>query len=138
AERDAAIHAPGALPAQLLLGSQREVLPVVVHAFAGVAFVEPDPVNLQKCAKLAHRAAEASNAAGWPNRVRACAFWGRGWRAAGGRLCCCPSRGLARARAQSVTTCGRGSAAPRPAPSRRRLGSSRCTRRRRPSTTVIA
>ena len=54
AERDAAVHAAGALPPELLLRLEREVLLVVVHAVIRVALVEADPMDLEKRAKLAH------------------------------------------------------------------------------------
>jgi hypothetical protein len=54
AERHAAVHAPRALPAQLFLRLEREVLLVVTHAFGRVALVEPDSVDLQEGPKFTH------------------------------------------------------------------------------------
>jgi hypothetical protein len=54
AERHAAVHAARTLTAQLGLWLQREVLVVVAHPTDGVALVEADPVDLQKCAELTH------------------------------------------------------------------------------------
>ena len=54
AERDAAVHAPRALPPQLLRRLKVEVLPVIVHALLGIALVEADPMDLQERAELSH------------------------------------------------------------------------------------
>ena len=48
AEGDPAVHAAGALAAELLGGLEREVLLVVAHAAARFALVEADPVDLEE------------------------------------------------------------------------------------------
>ena len=48
AERDPAVHAAGALAAELLLALQPEVLLVVADPPARVSLVEADPVDLEK------------------------------------------------------------------------------------------
>src|ERR1700761_1930373 len=54
AERDAAVHAAGALAAQLLGRLEAEVLLVVVDAGVRVALVEADPVDLEERSQLSH------------------------------------------------------------------------------------
>ena len=54
AERDAAVHAPRTLAAQLVLRLKREVLIEIAHALVRVALVEADPVDLQERAELTH------------------------------------------------------------------------------------
>jgi hypothetical protein len=49
------------LTAQLGLGLQREILVVVADAAARIALVKADPMDLEKCSKLAHGARKASN-----------------------------------------------------------------------------
>ena len=48
AERNAAVHAAGALTLKLGRGLQREVLVVVADTLAGIALIEADPMDLQK------------------------------------------------------------------------------------------
>src|SRR5919109_1127795 len=54
AERDAAVHAASALVAQPAVVGQREVLPIVAHALAGIALLEADPLQAEERAELAH------------------------------------------------------------------------------------
>jgi hypothetical protein len=60
AERHAAIHAATALLAQDAVVGQREVLPVVAHALARVAFLEADPLEPEEAAWVSHQAATSS------------------------------------------------------------------------------
>ncbi len=54
AERDAAVHAAGALLLELLLRLEAEVLVVVVDPLLRVALVEADTLDSQETAKLTH------------------------------------------------------------------------------------
>jgi hypothetical protein len=60
AERHAAVHAARALVAQRAVVRQREVLPVVAHALARVAFLEADPLEPEEAAWVSHQAATSS------------------------------------------------------------------------------